>query len=125
MILGGHRTGSDSVDLFGDVRGRAIVGIDYPYAGPEKVKGLIPIATAIPEARQAILDIVPAVSLILDWLVEQPWVDKKKIVIVGASLGVPFAATAAARDERISRCHAGAWCSRRAPVARGPGCAAD
>lgn len=102
IILGGHRTGSDAVDLFGDVGRRAIVGVDYPYDGPDKVKGVLPIARTIPLARQAFLDTVPAVSLILDWLVEQTWVDEKRIILVGASLGAPFAATAAARDQRIT-----------------------
>ncbi len=102
VILGGHRTGSDAVELFGDVGHRSIVGVDYPYDGPDKVKGVIPIARTIPLARQAFLDTVPAVSLLLDWLVEQAWVDKKRIILVGASLGVPFAATAAARDPRIT-----------------------
>lgn len=102
LVLGGHRTGSDSVELFGEVSDRAVVGIDYPYDGPESVKGVVPIAKTIPMARRAILDVVPAVSLALDWLVEQDWVDKEKIVIVGASLGVPFATIAAARDQRIT-----------------------
>lgn len=102
VILGGHRTGSDAVELFGDVGHRSIVGVDYPYDGPDKVKGVIPIARTIPLARQAFLDTVPAISLLLDWLVEQAWVDKKRIILVGASLGVPFAATAAARDRRIT-----------------------
>lgn len=102
IILGGHRTGSDAVELFGDVGHRSIVGVDYPYAGPEKAKGVIPIAKAIPLARQAFLDTVPAVSLILDWLLEQDWVDEKRIVLIGASLGVPFAATVAARDPRVT-----------------------
>jgi len=102
VILGGHRTGSDAVELFGDVGHRSIVGVDYPYDGLDKVKGVIPIARTIPLARQAFLDTVPAVSLLLDWLVEQAWVDKKRIILVGASLGVPFAATAAARDPRIT-----------------------
>ena len=101
LILGGHRTGSDAVDLFGRVDQRAIVGMDYPYDGPDKVKGVIPVLRTIPPARRAILDIVPAVSLVLDWLLEQVWVDKEKVIIVGASFGVPFAATAAARDQRI------------------------
>jgi fermentation-respiration switch protein FrsA (DUF1100 family) len=102
LIVGGHRTGSDAVDLFGDVSGRVIVGVDYPYDGPDKARGIVPIAKTIPLARQAILDTVPAVSLILDWLVEQTWIDTQRIIIVGASLGVPFAAAAAARDKRIS-----------------------
>jgi len=102
VILGGHRTGSDVVELFGDISHRSIVGVEYPYDGPEKAKGVLPIARTIPLARQAFLDTVPAVSLIVDWLVKQAWVDKDKIVLIGVSLGVPFAATAAARDRRVS-----------------------
>jgi dienelactone hydrolase len=101
LVLGGHRTGSDAVELFGNVGERAVVAVDYPYDGPEKVRGLASIAKAIPLARQGFLDTVPAVSLIVDWLLEQPWVDPGQLMIVGASLGVPFAATAAARDSRI------------------------
>ena len=102
VVLGGHRTGSDAVDLFGDVGHRAVVGIDYPYDGPEKVRGVTQSLGAIPAARQAFLDTVPGVSLLIDWLVEQPWVDPDRIIIVGGSLGVPFAASAAAFDRRIT-----------------------
>jgi dienelactone hydrolase len=102
LILGGHRTGSRAVELFGDVGSRAIVGVDYPYDGPASAQGIIAIAKMIPLARQAILDTTPAVSLIVDWLTEQVWVDKKRIIIVGASLGVPFAVSAATRDKRIN-----------------------
>lgn len=101
IVLGGHRTGSDAVELFGHVGNRAVVALDYPYDGPEKVKGIVAIARTIPLARQAFLDTPPAVSLAMDWLVEQPWVDTEQVILVGASLGVPFAAASAARDERI------------------------
>lgn len=102
ILLGGHRTGSDVVELFGDISQRSIVGVDYPYDGPDKVKGVMPVARTIPLARQAFLDTVPAISLIVDWLLEQTWVDQNRIVLVGVSLGVPFAATAAARDRRLA-----------------------
>jgi len=102
LVLGGHRTGSDAVDLFGDVGARVVIGIDYPYDGPEKVRGIGQTLSTIPVARQALLDTVPAVSLVIDWLEQQSWADPDRIVIVGASLGVPFAAAAAARDERIA-----------------------
>jgi len=102
LVLGGHRTGSDAVELFGNVGARAVVALDYPYEGPEKVKGIGPVLSTIPLARQGFLDTVPAVSLVVDWLLEQAWVDPDQVVIVGASLGVPFAATAAARDRRIT-----------------------
>jgi len=101
LVLGGHRTGSDAVELFGNVGRRAVVALDYPYNGPEKVRGLGPVLKTIPLARQAFLDTVPAVSMVVDWLLEEPWVDPEQLMIVGASLGVPFAATAAARDSRI------------------------
>ena len=102
VVLGGHRTGRDAVELFGDVGQHAVVGVDYPYDGPQKVKGALPIAKTIPKARQAFLDTVPAVSLVIDWLVAQPWVDRRRIILIGASLGVPFATTAAGRDQRIA-----------------------
>jgi dienelactone hydrolase len=101
VVLGGHRTGSDAVDLFGDVGNRVVVGVDYPYDGPEKVRGLGQVLKTIPLARQAMLDTVPAVSLALDWILAQPWADEERVIVVGASLGVPFATTAAARDPRV------------------------
>ena len=102
LVLGGHRTGSAAVELFGDVGTRAVVALDYPYVGPESVKGLMESIRSIPLIRRAFLDTPPAISLALDWLHEQPWADPSQIVMIGASLGVPFAAAAAARDERIS-----------------------
>lgn len=102
LVLGGHRTGSDAVDLFGEVGQLAVIGVDYPYDGPDKVRGVFNIARTIPLARRAFLDTTPAVSLVVDWLAQQAWADASRIVIVGASLGVPFAASAAARDPRIA-----------------------
>ena len=102
LILGGHRTGSDAVDLVGSSTGRAIVALDYPYDGPQRVRGLRPTLSILPGVRQAFLDTPPSISLVLDWLSQQPWADQQRIFLVGASLGVPFAATAAARDERIA-----------------------
>lgn len=102
VVLGGHRTGSDAVDLFGDVGQRAVVGVDYPYDGPEKVRGVSQSLGAIPAARRGFLDTVPAVSLVIDWLEDQPWVDPGRIFVIGGSLGVPFAVSAAAHDSRIA-----------------------
>jgi len=101
IVLGGHRTGSDAVDLFGNVGQKAVVALDYPYDGPEKVRGIRQVLSTIPLARQAFIDTPPAVSLALDWITGQSWANDDELVIVGASLGVPFAALAAARDERV------------------------
>lgn len=101
IILGGHRTGRDAVELIGDVRDRAVVALDYPYDGPHRVRGLQQILAALPEMRAALLDTPPALSLALDWLDLQPWVDRDRVVMIGVSLGVPFSAAAAARDQRF------------------------
>jgi len=102
IILGGHRTGSDAAELFGAVGERAVVALDYPYAGPDKVRGLGQTLKTVPLARKAFIDTPPAVTLTIDWLEDQDWADPAQLVIVGASLGAPFAALAAARDSRLS-----------------------
>jgi hypothetical protein len=80
-----------------------VAALNYPYHGPTKPRGWRQILGTIPAAQQALLDTPPAVSLALDWLVEQPWVDRTRVELVGASLGVPFAAVAGALDPRFRR----------------------
>jgi hypothetical protein len=103
VLLAGHRTGSNAVGLIGDPGAVAIAALDYPYHGPQKLRGFWQTATTIPEIRRALLDTPPAVSLAVDWLVAQPWVDTGRVELVGASLGTPFAAVAGALDQRFSR----------------------
>lgn len=102
IVLGGHRTGSQAVELFGEVGPRAVVALDYPYDGPEKIRGFSQALTAIPLARRAFIDTPPAVMLTIDWTLAQPWADPEQLVIIGASLGVPFAALTGAIDERLA-----------------------
>lgn len=102
LILGGHRTGRDAVELIDDAGGLAIVALDYPYHGARHIQGPHGTLSALPRIRQALLDTPPGISLTVDWLLRQPWVDRERIIMVGVSLGVPFAATAAARDARVA-----------------------
>lgn len=102
IVLGGHRTGSEAVTLFEEIGGLAFVALDYPYEGPASVSGLGEFALIAPQIRRALLDILPAISLTLDWLRAREWADGDEIAMAGVSLGVPFAAAAAARDERLS-----------------------
>jgi dienelactone hydrolase len=103
VILGGHETGRDAVDLVGDPGPMVVAALNYPYDGPAKPRSWRQILGTIPAAQRALLDTPPAVSLALDWLVAQPWVDRTRVELVGASLGVPFAAVAGARDPRFRR----------------------
>ncbi len=101
MLLGGHRTGSDAVALFDEVGERAIVALDYPVSKLVDPRGKLGTLAALPVVRNAFFDAAPAIWLATDWLHKQDWADPGRLALAGVSLGVPFAATAAARDERI------------------------
>jgi dienelactone hydrolase len=103
ILLGGHRTGRDAVNLLGAPGPFVVAALDYPYAGPERPRGVSQSLATIPAARRALLDTPPAVWLALDWLVAQPWVDPARVELVGVSLGVPFAAVAGALEPRFGR----------------------
>jgi len=103
LLVGGQRTGKDAVDLAGRPEGVAFVAIDYPYQGNRDPEGLWASLAIAPDVQRTFLDTPPALSLAISWLVEQPWVDLTRIDLVGASLGVPFAAVAGAIDRRIAR----------------------
>jgi len=103
LLLGGHRTGRDAVDLLGGPGPFVVAALDYPYDGPDRPRGWRQSLATIPAARRALLDTPPAVLLALDWLLAQPWVDPASVELVGVSLGVPFAAVAGALEPRFGR----------------------
>ena len=103
LVLGGHRTGRDAVELAGAPDGLVYAAIDYPYEGSHRLRGGWQILRAIPGIQQAFMDTPPALSLALDWLLAQPWADPARAELVGVSLGVPFVAAAGALDERFRR----------------------
>ncbi len=103
VILGGHRTGRDAVDLIGAPGPMVVAALDYPYDGPERPRGIRQSLAMIAAARRGLRDTPPAVRLALDWLSIQPLVDPAHMELMGVSLGVPLATTVAAADERISR----------------------
>jgi dienelactone hydrolase len=80
-----------------------VAALEYPYEGPDRPRGWTGILRAIPAIQRALFDTPAAISLALDWLVEQPWTDPTRVELVGASLGVPFAAIAGAQDPRFRR----------------------
>lgn len=103
LMLGGHDTGKDAVDLVGLPDGVAFVAPDYPYDADHHPDGFWESMAIVDDVQRAFLDAPPALSLILDWLLEQPWVDSGRVELIGVSLGVPFAAPAGALDQRFSR----------------------
>jgi len=103
VMLGGEGTGRDAVDLVGRPDGVVYAALDYPYEGDQELDAFWESIAAIPGIQQAFLDSPPALSLAVDWLETQDWLDPERVELVGASLGVPFTAVAGALDTRFSR----------------------
>lgn len=103
IVMGGEGTGKDAVDLVGAPQGVAYIALDYPYDGDQELDAFWESMAAIPGIQQAFLDSPPAMSLALDWALQQDWVDPDNVELVGASLGVPFTAVAGAIDSRFTR----------------------
>lgn len=103
IVMGGEGTGKDAVDLVGVPEGVAYLALDYPYEGDQELDAFWESLAAIPGIQQAFLDSPPAMSLALDWALQQDWVDSNNVELVGASLGVPFTAVAGALDTRFTR----------------------
>jgi hypothetical protein len=103
VLLGGHRTGRDAIELVGHPGRLIVVALDYPYDGPERLRGFRQIAGSLPRIRRALLDTPASVSLALDWVLQQPWANPGQVELVGVSLGTQFAAAAAAADDRFTR----------------------
>ena len=102
VLLGGHRTGRNAVNLIEDTRGTVVAALSYPFDGNHRVKGLA-IIGEVPGIRRAILDTPSALLLALDYLATQPFVDPRQIEAVGVSLGAPFVTIGGALDARIGR----------------------
>jgi hypothetical protein len=103
ILLGGQHTGRDAVDVLGEPGQIAVAALDYPYHGPDRAHGVIESLAMIPSAQRALLDTPPAVLVAANWLCDRPWVDAKRVELMGLSLGVPFAAAAGALDSRFRR----------------------
>lgn len=103
LMIGGQRTGRHAVDLVADPGDVVYAAIDYPYYGPKRTSGIWQTASAIPHVQRGALNTPPALTLALDWLVDQPWIDPARIELIGVSFGVPFAAVTGAIDQRVSR----------------------
>ena len=103
LILGGHETGSRAVELVGAQPGIAIMALDYPIDRAVEADGILEVLGLFPAVRRAALDTPVAVSSAVSWLEGQTWAEAGTVELVGVSLGVPFAAAAAAADHRIAK----------------------
>jgi len=80
VILGGQETGAEAIHLFEQSGPKAVIAIDYPYDGSREFRGIVGFFRNLPAMRSACRDTPASVSLVLDWLTGQEWVDPDRIV---------------------------------------------
>lgn len=101
LLIGGLDTGRKAVDVPPESENLVLAGIDYPYEGPEDPTTWEWVRY-FPHMRRAILTTPPALLLAAQYLYTRDDVDTERVSIIGVSLGVPFAAAAAATDRRLA-----------------------
>jgi len=99
ILLGGKATGKYAIDYAMDIRDVIIIAVDYPYE-PRESYTIPQFASDVPAIRRALLDMVPSVMLVTDYLWTRPDVDTSRIVLLGYSFGAPFVPCLIANDHR-------------------------
>jgi len=101
VLLGGKATGKYAVEYALGIDSVIILALDYPYE-PRSSYTFWTIVQDIPAVRKALIDMVPASMLAVDYLRQRDDVDTAKIVLLGYSFGAPFVPVIAAHDWRYS-----------------------
>lgn len=101
ILMGGKATGKYAVDYALDVDDCIIVAPDYPYE-PKESYTVAGFLADVPEIRQALLDMVPSVMLVTDYLRQRDDVDTTKLVLLGYSFGAPLVPPIVAIDRRAA-----------------------
>ena len=101
VLMGGKATGKYAVNYALGIRDIIIVAPDYPY-DPRDSYTMIEFLSDVPEIRQSLLDMVPSVMLVTDYLWQRKDVDTTKVVLLGYSFGAPFVPCIIAHDRRAA-----------------------
>lgn len=101
VVAGGFGSGWRAAEFLDPEPGFAVLSVDYPYEGR---RSHISVSEILARGRDLWRATHEASGLLVtagDYLAGRPDVDSTRIVLVGASLGVPFALHAAAESDRF------------------------
>jgi dienelactone hydrolase len=101
VLMGGKDTGKRAVDYAPRIPDVIIIAPDYPYE-PRKSYTIPTFLYDVPEIRRSLLDMVPSVMLVMDYLWQRGDIDTNRIVLVGYSFGAPFVPVLCVNDRRLA-----------------------
>ncbi|MBI4535869.1 MAG: hypothetical protein HY708_06290 [Ignavibacteriae bacterium] len=101
VLMGGKATGKYAVDYAIGIENVIIVAPDYAYEPREKYT-LFQFLSDVPEIRTALVDVIPSVMLVTDYLWQRDDVDTTKLVLLGYSFGAPGVPPVIANDRRAA-----------------------
>ncbi len=93
VLLGGLETGRRSVLLIPEAMPVCVLAVDWPWTGERRL-GIGRAVLLVPAIRRALLRAPSVLALGLEAADRQPEVDRDRVVLIGASLGVPPALAA-------------------------------
>ena len=101
VIAGGFGSGWRAAERIDPGPGVVLLSVDYPFEGPRRgipAREFLRRAFAFRRAVNAMDDVLLEGCA---YAIARPEVDSARVLLVGASLGVPFALRAAAREPRV------------------------
>jgi dienelactone hydrolase len=101
LVVGGFESAGKVLSLLHPKMPVALASFDYPFQASRDLKFPQSLRD-LPEAKQVFPKTVAGIHELVDRLTKMPEIDPRRIIIVGASFGAPFALAAAAQDPRIS-----------------------
>jgi dienelactone hydrolase len=101
IVLGGKATGKYAVDYALDIENVIIAAPDYPYE-PRASYTTLEALAEVPAIRSAVIDMMPSVMLLMDYLHTRRDVDTTRIILLGYSFGAPFVPCIVANDRRAA-----------------------
>ncbi len=100
MVFGGFEEAGKVLDVVPKRDDVALATFDYPFHGHRRLKWPDTVIES-PQLRNALGSVPEGILRLRQALAENPAIDPKKIGIIGASFGSPFAIEAAAEDPEI------------------------
>ncbi len=100
VIAGGRRTGRRAVLHLDTAFAGVAIACEYPWAELVRRRGARFVAV-LPRLRGEMVGTPEAMGVMASHVLTRPGVDSTRLLALGASLGVPFAAAWAGRDARV------------------------